>query len=279
MHVIKVRSTPIRSLLFPIVSLLLGITLMIGCAESDETKDTDPNENQAEYTDVELFTGLVFGQGPVAKKVPIIQEHWAPHNYIDDSERLRELRNFNRRIAEAVAEEHPEFIANFQKAVRSGDRTEIKTALNRGALVSVQVVSQMEEVQKIRKQLRENPDQAKQIVENSREFEQEHFTEPREQSVEQLQQAIDQFEDGDFNLDEIPKPLNVDYATYCYLYRHATVANIQHFFRDYAVVIDSDIDLSRIYLLPDLPVLEGQDQDYRLLHEQTIDGIAQEFAG
>lgn len=267
-----------QSLLRTLILLFLGTVFTVGCTPRASGPGSSTNQDQesspTSYSGAELFEGIILAQGEVAANVDPIREHWMARNYVENEEQLQRLREFNQGIVERVAERQPEFFETFKEDVTSGDRNRIQTALNRGSVVAGMVLANIDEVQEIRQQLRENPDQTENIVRRFSETEG-----VRDVSVEQLNQALRRFATADLTPDDIPRPLNVDYAAISYVHLHVSVWRIQNYLRDFAVVVDVSTDQQLMYpvVLPNPPVLGDSEQSYRLLHEQTIDSIAREL--
>jgi len=252
-----------------LISLLLTVSLIFtGCTGSQESSDGSPPPSS--YTGTELFEGLVLAQGDVAQRIPPIQKHWMAQNYVKEDDQLDRLQEFTSKIVEQVSETNPDFLSNFKTDVTSGDRNRIQNALNRGAIVAANATASMDEVQDVRRQLRENPDQRDKLIKQFRDS-----RGVRDTSVTQFEGALERFVSSESPSDAIPKPINVDYAAICYVHVHVSVWNVKNYFRDFAVVVD--VNLDRQFVLPprpQVPVRDDPDRNRRLLHEETIDSIA-----
>jgi SdpC family antimicrobial peptide len=184
------------------VSVVFGIVLVTGCTGSDETGETDGDDDQVEYSGVQLFRGLVLAQGEIAKEVEPIREHWMVSNYIEDTEKLTAYRQFSEKIVNQIQTTRPDYFPEFKAAVTSGDRVDIREALIRGSLVAGEAVSQLEEVEELRARFREDPDLVQSYLENLRESGAE------DQTVEHTERLLTAFGTGELGpelMDRIPE--------------------------------------------------------------------------
>lgn len=262
------NSSPPSSHFVSTTLCLLGIALLsFGCTSQNSSRNGDAGQ----YSEADLFEGLVLAQGEVAREIDPIRNHWMADNYLED-EQLRRVRAFTDTLVQRVSATNPEFLSTFKTAVTSGNRPRIQNALNRGAMVAANVTTGMEKVQEARRQLQQNPDQQAEIIERFREEEG-----VREESAQQLEEELKRFVEGELHPREIPKPLNVDYAYMCYLHRQSSVWHIQNFLRDYAVLLNVDFDRQSFLVLPQRPPPGATNQDQSLLQEEMIDGIARKL--
>lgn len=150
------------------LALLCGVLLAgMGCKETQDAA-SDEEEEAVVYTGQELFRGLVLGDGPVAEEVETVREYWMAGKMVDSDEKLRSLRDAHDRMLAQIAERDSAYFDEFREAILSGDRPRIAEALQEGAVVSTQALSQLEEMQEFRQALREDPEMIDQMVERVR---------------------------------------------------------------------------------------------------------------
>ena len=85
-----------------------------------------------DFTDRQIFEGVVFGSGPVATLIPEARDHLRPELYVNGPHALAELAGTRARIIDAIEHAHPGFLAEFGKAARSGDPSQVQAMLSRG---------------------------------------------------------------------------------------------------------------------------------------------------
>src|SRR5262249_25973528 len=107
-----------------IVLVALGWSLAIlGCGqEAPASRD---------FSDRQIFEGVVFGSGPVASLLPEAREQLAPELYARNADELVAMAEARASIIDAVDRSEPGFLAEFGRAARSGNPASVRAMLVR----------------------------------------------------------------------------------------------------------------------------------------------------
>lgn len=139
-----------RPTLTSILSLLI-LVASIGCTPHRSPEGTSPKE----YDGQQIFKGLVLAQGPVAEEIPVMQEHFMLENYVQTAAQQKALTTFNEKVVSQIAEERPDYFASFRERITSGNRTEIKEALDDASVVAVEATARLESVRAFQERLQD----------------------------------------------------------------------------------------------------------------------------
>lgn len=85
------------------------------------------------FSGVELYRGIVFGDGPVAERIPTIRDHLQLEAQITEPEALAEIRRQITELIAAISEKEPGYFDAFAQEVLSGDHERISRAMGEGA--------------------------------------------------------------------------------------------------------------------------------------------------
>ncbi|WPO91738.1 hypothetical protein [Chryseobacterium sp. HR92] len=121
------------------ILLLLTNYILYSC--SSESNDLENNENSSvnkssvnsnklqNFTDEEVFKGVIFMEGDVAELFPEYKE-LNFRNFIDDQDDINEIVNFQNVLMNSIKDENPEFLSNFNEEITSGDYDRVKEAIS-----------------------------------------------------------------------------------------------------------------------------------------------------
>lgn len=139
-----------------VLSAVVALVLVLsGCdADGPATSSTEAPDGKA------LFAGIVLGQGDVANAIPEVRDFTRLSNYVHSEAQRSAMRSFNKKMLAQIEAIDPQYFAQFGGAMRSGDRIQIKNALDEAGPTMLKAVSQMDEVRQLQAKLQEEPDLA-----------------------------------------------------------------------------------------------------------------------
>ena len=105
------------------IATLVSCVVVIGCGQG-AVKTTD-------FSDRQIFEGVMLGAGPVADVLPEAREHLRPELYTRDDGELAAIADARAALVDAVDRAQPDLIADFARAARSGDPARIQPMLAR----------------------------------------------------------------------------------------------------------------------------------------------------
>lgn len=138
-------------------------TLMVAvgvCALGSQVMSQERHLESPEYTDQELFHGLVLGHGPVAQRIPALAELAAIQDQLprDVAARLEgPIERFHQRLIATVAAQESAFFSTFGAAIRSGDHLRIASMLRRARRLVVSAIESLPEVRELRRRIKSDP--------------------------------------------------------------------------------------------------------------------------
>lgn len=120
----KISSNPIV-LLFVIINFIF-----VSCSTSDN--NILPNKNQlnnTKFSDIDVFKGVMFLEGPVADMLPSFKE-LNFRNYLKNESDIEKIKSFQTTLIAYINTNNPSFLSKFRKDITSGDYYKVKNILN-----------------------------------------------------------------------------------------------------------------------------------------------------
>jgi hypothetical protein len=118
--------------------LLLTNYILYSCSSGSNDLENDENSSVSKssvssklqnFTDEEVFKGVIFMEGDVAELFPEYKE-LNFRNFIDNENDINEIVNFQNVLMSSIKAENPEFLSNFNKEITSGDYYRVKEAIS-----------------------------------------------------------------------------------------------------------------------------------------------------
>ena len=118
--------------------LLLTNYILYSCSSGTNDLENDENSSVSKssvssklqnFTDEEVFKGVIFMEGDVAELFPKYKE-LNFRNFIDNENDINEIVNFQNVLMSSIKAENPEFLSNFNKEITSGDYYRVKEAIS-----------------------------------------------------------------------------------------------------------------------------------------------------
>lgn len=138
------------------VPLCLAVTLFL-TSEGGNLLNAQPRRTARVISDADLYRGIFFADGPVADLIPEIRDNLKISNVVNDRTVLRAFRGLHARIIAQIAQTYPAFLSSFGQAMRSGDHLRIDRALEDAAVVTIQAISEMPEIEQLRAEMQDDP--------------------------------------------------------------------------------------------------------------------------
>ena len=157
------------------VLLAAALGAATGCDADDGDDDVARSESLSRYDGEDLFVGIFFMDGPVAKRLPeLVQDIRVQGGEPEDDEELERLRSqfppptevageqreeidrFEQRVLALVRAADPTFFARFAEDIQSGDHFRVDAALTEGSEVLEAALAA--DLGVTREELRKNPD-------------------------------------------------------------------------------------------------------------------------
>ena len=110
-----------------ILSVAAGLSLLAFIAHPRKTT------NAANFSDREIFEGVVFGVGPVADLVPEARDQLRPEIYARSADQLASMAAVRATLMVSIERAEPGLIGEFGRVARSGDPAAIRSMLERAA--------------------------------------------------------------------------------------------------------------------------------------------------
>ena len=120
-----------RTVRIVLVALAWSVVIT-GCGQ-----DAAPGRD---FTDRQIFEGVVFGSGSVASLLPEAREQLAPELYARNTDELAAMAEARASIIDAVERAEPGFLAEFGRAARSGNPASVRAMLVRTVYAVSQTV-------------------------------------------------------------------------------------------------------------------------------------------
>src|ERR1700757_663558 len=95
------------------VATMFSALVLFGCGQGAGLK--------TDFSDRQIFEGVMFGAGPVANLLPEARDHLRPELYARNPDELNAMADARAAMIEAIESAHPGFLAAFARAARSGD--------------------------------------------------------------------------------------------------------------------------------------------------------------
>ena len=95
------------------VATMFSALLLVGCGQGAGVK--------TDFSDRQIFEGVMFGAGPVAILLPEARDHLSPELYARSPDELNAMADARAAIIAAIESAHPGFLTAFARAARSGD--------------------------------------------------------------------------------------------------------------------------------------------------------------
>ena len=89
----------------------------------------------ADFTNRQIFEGVMFGSGPVASLLPEARDQLRPEIYVRSAGELARIGKARSTLIERIGASHPEFLAAFGTAARSGDPVRVQAMVARARVV------------------------------------------------------------------------------------------------------------------------------------------------
>src|SRR5262249_37257426 len=99
-------------------------SLVIGCGQGAGVR--------TDFSDRQIFEGVMFGAGPVASLLPEARDHLSPELYARSPDELNAMADARAAITEAIQNAPPGFLAEFARAARSGDPAQVEAMIRLG---------------------------------------------------------------------------------------------------------------------------------------------------
>ena len=96
-------------------------SLVIGCGEGAGVR--------TDFSDRQIFDGVMFGAGPVGNLLPEARDHLSPELYARSPDELSAMGDARAAIIGAIENAHPGFLAEFARAARSGDPARVEAMI------------------------------------------------------------------------------------------------------------------------------------------------------
>jgi hypothetical protein len=125
---IKGGKGKISTVRFFMPALLFFTLLISSCSKKNAIQETKP-----EYTAEEIFQGMFFMQGDVAKNIKAYQEPIARINALSEEQKLA-YQDFAKDMTNAVSTTFPNYLPSLQHAVKEKDVDVLEKMLQKGAL-------------------------------------------------------------------------------------------------------------------------------------------------
>ena len=141
----------------------LGVFVTVtGCDEalispahvSPQLSHTQQPQN---YSGEEIFRGLVFSHGKVARVIPEKRDHALLTNYIREPEHLKAVENLQARFIKQIRSDNPGYFKSFETALESGNPVAVDRALRDAYQVLANAASELPEVRELRAKLKNDP--------------------------------------------------------------------------------------------------------------------------
>ncbi|MEM7160488.1 MAG: hypothetical protein AAF799_47060 [Myxococcota bacterium] len=134
-----------------LISIVTVISIVgsVGCQNAPSDPTTEVTSPSAEFSDEDMFRGLVLAQGPVAQEIPEIAEQLATLDQLSPQQR-RVTEDLLDRLTEEVRDIDPDFFEYFAAEVRSGDHIRVMEALTDASGMVNRAMTQIEELQAAR---------------------------------------------------------------------------------------------------------------------------------
>ncbi len=124
-----------------LVSMLL-LTLTVGCELTNNQGGRSVKEKN-NLNGEEIFRALYFGQGEVATIFPHYESIQEVNNMIEKSDQTETYQKARDLLVQTIRVQQPHFFTEFSKAMQSGDRVQIRRALNQATDNIVNAISIM----------------------------------------------------------------------------------------------------------------------------------------
>src|SRR5690554_6723660 len=92
-------------------------------------------------------------------------------NHIKDKHQLAAIEALQERIIDAIKNSDPDFFDSFERAMTSGDHLIIQEKLAKTSEITLTAISGMPEIQKLRQELKKNPNLIEQVMDDIKQHE------------------------------------------------------------------------------------------------------------
>lgn len=141
------------------VTAFVAFIVLSGFAVADARElKPDTNASTGQYSDEEVFRGLILGGGPVATVIPEIRDFRRAENLTADTIVLRQVAAVHERLISAIYATEPTLIPRFAAEVRSGDRLRIGRAFREASASLTKALASIPEVEKLSAELASSPE-------------------------------------------------------------------------------------------------------------------------
>ncbi|HET9157027.1 MAG TPA: hypothetical protein VFN91_10195, partial [Myxococcaceae bacterium] len=122
-----------------LLSVAASLSFLAVAARTEKSRVAD------NFSDREIFEGVVFGVGPVANLVPEARDQLRPEIYARSAADLASMTAVRTTLLASIDRAQPDLIGEFARAARSGDPAAIRSMLERATDAVNDAASEMQE--------------------------------------------------------------------------------------------------------------------------------------
>lgn len=111
-----------KSMFLSGILLITLVAIIYSC-----TKSNSPNLVSHQFSEDEIFKGVMFNEGPVSSVVPYLEKNQIrPEDLFSDQESIQSIYNFREKVMNTIKEDYPNFLSTFKQEMTSGDPERVK---------------------------------------------------------------------------------------------------------------------------------------------------------
>lgn len=116
-----------------ILAFLLIAFLNVSCNQDDLVDSNNP-VNSKQYTDIDVFKGVMFLEGPVADKLDDFKELNFKY-FAENQSDIDRMQNYQNTLVSYIESSNPNYFSEFRKEIGSGDFYRVKETVSNAALL------------------------------------------------------------------------------------------------------------------------------------------------
>lgn len=110
--------------------------LLFSCSQDeiiDNSIESKKNESLQKISDVDVFKGIIFFEGPISNSFPEFKD-LNFRTYIDNKDDINKMVDFQNTLIAAIQKSNPNFFHNFRNDVTSGDYYKVRNAIKNAGI-------------------------------------------------------------------------------------------------------------------------------------------------
>ncbi|MFD0862188.1 hypothetical protein ACFQ1M_08200 [Sungkyunkwania multivorans] len=120
-----------------------GALLLFSCSKDEQGVNFDSNALD-ELSGKEIFKSVLFADGVLTSKIPVLANNFDFESYFDDDE-LQLYRELQDEVLGSIDSQYPEYFASFKRTMRSNNFELIRQAITEASTIVVKASMQLHE--------------------------------------------------------------------------------------------------------------------------------------